>query len=388
MHEKINGSKLCGASGMHSMVKVVRSFRSMMVLLFGLSMLLSGIITYLIFKGLQFYYHTYVQFGETLFFYRQILNHIGDINFFLLIFIPLSFLFFYLLTKRYSMYFKEISTGIRYLAHGDFSYRVQIKSNDEFENIAQDINQASEKLKEAIARGDFSESSKEQLVVNLAHDLRTPLTSVLGYLDLILTERDLTKEQVRHFLTIAFTKSRRLEKLIDELFEITRMNYGMLPVEKKQVNLSELLFQLNEELFPIFEKNNLIVRMNILPHLPILGDGEMLARVFENLLTNANRYGYDGQFVDINGFVDAGEVVVQVVNYGDSIPPNELPYLFDMFYTGDKARTHQEDSTGLGLFIAKNIVEQHNGTITAESSLIRTVFEVRLLQESVPIDQV
>ncbi|MBV7504836.1 HAMP domain-containing histidine kinase [Bacillus sp. sid0103] len=370
------------------MVKVVRSFRSMMVLLFGLSMLLSGIITYLIFKGLQFYYHTYVQFGETLFFYRQILNHIGDINFFLLIFIPLSFLFFYLLTKRYSMYFKEISTGIRYLAHGDFSYRVQIKSNDEFENIAQDINQASEKLKEAIARGDFSESSKEQLVVNLAHDLRTPLTSVLGYLDLILTERDLTKEQVRHFLTIAFTKSRRLEKLIDELFEITRMNYGMLPVEKKQVNLSELLFQLNEELFPIFEKNNLIVRMNILPHLPILGDGEMLARVFENLLTNANRYGYDGQFVDINGFVDAGEVVVQVVNYGDSIPPNELPYLFDMFYTGDKARTHQEDSTGLGLFIAKNIVEQHNGTITAESSLIRTVFEVRLLQESVPIDQV
>lgn len=90
-------------------------------------------------------------------------------------------------------------------------------------------------MEQAIERGDFSESSKDQLVVNLAHDLRTPLTSVLGYIDLILKDENLTKEQVRHFLTIAFTKSQRLEKLIDELFEITRMNYGMLPVEKSKL---------------------------------------------------------------------------------------------------------------------------------------------------------
>jgi len=370
------------------MAKIIRSFRSKIIVLFGLSMLLAGIITYLILKGLQLYYHTMVLRDDPLAYLRQFIQSIGDINFFLMLFISLSILFFYLLTKPYSNYFNEISNGIHYLARGNFKHRVYIQSNDEFGDIAQAINLASEKLEEAIQRGDFSESSKEQLVVNLAHDLRTPLTSVLGYLDLILKDEKLTKEQVRHFLTIAFTKSQRLERLIDELFEITRMNYGMLPIEKRQINLSDLLLQLKEELYPVFEKNNLIARMNILPHLPILGDGEMLARVFENLLTNANRYGYDGQFVDIIGFVDAGEVVVRVVNYGDSIPPNELPYLFDMFYTGDKARTHQEDSTGLGLFIAKNIVEQHNGTISAESSLIRTVFEVRLPQERVPIDQV
>ena len=370
------------------MAKFIRSFRSKIIVLFGLSMLLAGIITYLIFRGLQLYYHTMVRRGDPLAQLRQFIDSIGDFNFFFILFIPLSILFFYLLTKPYSTYFNEISNGIHYLARGNFKHRVYIQSNDEFGDIAQAINLASEKLEEAIQRGDFSENSKEQLVVNLAHDLRTPLTSVLGYLDLILKDEKLTKEQVRHFLTIAFTKSQRLERLIDELFEITRMNYGMLPVEKRQINLSDLLLQLKEELYPVFEKNDLIARVNILPHLPILGDGEMLARVFENLLTNANRYGYDGQFVDINGFVDAGEVVVQVVNYGDSIPPNELPYLFDMFYTGDKARTHQEDSTGLGLFIAKNIVEQHYGTIKAESSLIRTVFEVRLPQESVTIDQV
>ncbi len=356
----------------------MRSFRSKMVLLFGLSMLLSGTITYLIFKILQYYYYTRVQYGDLLTNFRLFINQIGDLNFFLLIFIPLSIFFFFLLTKRYSTYFNEISKGIHNLARGEFHHQVEIKSNDEFNDITKDINLASKKLKEAIDRGDFSENSKDFLVVNLAHDLRTPLTSVLGYLDLILNNESLTKEQVRHYLTISFTKSQRLERLIDELFEITRMNYRMLPVEKKKIDLTNLLNQLKEEMYPVFEKKHLIARMNSTTHLTIWGDGDLIARVFENLITNAIRYGYDGQYVDINGFIDADEVVVQVVNYGDSIPPNELPHLFDMFYTGDKARTYQDDSTGLGLFIAKHIVEQHNGSITVESNVIHTIFEVRL----------
>lgn len=360
------------------MGNILRGFRSKMIILLGLSMLLSSVITYFLFKVLQLYYYTNVNHGDTLAYFRKIIQNIGDLNVFLLLFITLSILFFFLLTKPYSAYFNEISKGIHYLAQGDFKHRVQILSNDEFSDIAQGINLASEKLEQAIERGDFSESSKEQLVVNLAHDLRTPLTSVLGYLDLILKDDNLTEKQIRHYLTIAFTKSQRLERLIDELFEITRMNYGMLPIEKKQIDLSELLVQLKEELYPVFEKNDLIARMNITSPLSIMGDGELLARVFENLLINANRYGYEGQYVDINGFIDSEEVVIQVINYGDAIPPDELPHIFDMLYTGDKARTHQENSTGLGLFIAKNIVEQHNGAISAASDLIRTIFEVRL----------
>ncbi|KOR83076.1 vancomycin resistance histidine kinase VanS [Peribacillus frigoritolerans] len=360
------------------MGNILRGFRSKMIILLGLSMLLSSVITYFLFKVLQLYYYTNVNHGDTLAYFRKIIQNIGDLNVFLLLFITLSILFFFLLTKPYSAYFNEISKGIHYLAQGDFKHRVQILSNDEFSDIAQGINLASEKLEQAIERGDFSESSKEQLVVNLAHDLRTPLTSVLGYLDLILKDENLTEKQIRHYLTIAFTKSQRLERLIDELFEITRMNYGMLPIEKKQIDLSELLVQLKEELYPVFEKNDLIARMNITSPLSIMGDGELLARVFENLLINANRYGYEGQYVDINGYIDSEEVVIQVINYGDAIPPDELPHIFDMLYTGDKARTHQENSTGLGLFIAKNIVEQHNGTISAASDLIRTIFEVRL----------
>ncbi|MCU5394891.1 sensor histidine kinase [Bacillus toyonensis] len=360
------------------MANMMKSFRFKMIALFALSMVLAATVTYIIYKGLQLYYKKMVRYEEPLAQFRSMVREFGDINFFLIFFIPLSIIFFFFLTKTYLKYFDEISNGIHHLANGNFTNKVQVSSNDEFGNIAREINVASEKLKEAVERGDFAESSKDQLVVNLAHDLRTPLTSVLGYLDLILKDENLTKEQIKHFSTIAYTKSQRLESLIDELFEITRMNYGMLKLDKKPIDISELLIQLEEELYPLLEKHHLEARLHVDAHLPMHGDGKLLARVFENLLTNAVRYGYDGQFIDMNGYVDNGEVVVQVMNYGDSIPEEDLPYLFDMFYTGDKARTENRGGTGLGLFIAKNIVEQHNGTISAESNVVRTLFEVRL----------
>lgn len=360
------------------MTKVLSSFRAKMIFIFGLSMLLAGIITYLLFKGLQLYYRNSVRAEDSLALIRHFISKIGDINFFLLIFVPLSILIFFILTKPYSTYFKKISSAIHHLASGDFTSIVHISSKDEFGDIAKDINRASEKLQEAVKRGDFAENSKDQLVVNLAHDLRTPLTSILGYLDLILTDEKLSKEQIHHFSSIAYTKSQRLEKLIDELFELTRVNYGLMAVHKTQIDMGELLIQIAEELFPSLEKNHLATRINLNASLVISGDGELLARVFENLLTNAIRYGADGQFIDMNGFMDGDAVVVQIINYGNTISPEDLPHLFDSFYTGDQARTYQGGGTGLGLFIAKNIIEQHNGTISAESSLLRTVFEIRL----------
>lgn len=230
-----------------------RSFRFQMIRLFGLSMLLSAGTTFLIYLALRGYYHTLLR-EDPLYDVRRIMREIGDINVFLIIFIPLSFLYFYLLTRRYVAYFREISRGINQLAGGDFTNRVHVPSGDEFGEIARDINLASEKLQQAVERGDFAENSKEQLVLNLAHDLRTPLTSVIGYLDFILQGKDLTAEQMKHYTTIAYTKSQRLEKLIDELFEITRMNYGKLSIHRRPLDLSELLTQLTEEMYPVFEK--------------------------------------------------------------------------------------------------------------------------------------
>lgn len=335
-------------------------------------------ISYILYKFLQLYYVYNATFGSTLAQIRQLIRNIGDIYFILIIFFIIAIIIFYTLIKPYDSYFKEISKGIHLLAIGDFTHRVHISSNDEFKLIADDINMAGEKLKNAIERGEFAESSKDQLVLNLAHDLRTPLTSVLGYLDFILQDHHLTENEVKHYTSIAFKKSQRLEHLINELFEVTRMNYGMLPVEYKTIDLSKLLIQLIEELYPVFVNNQLIARTNIISQLEMVGDGALLARVFENLLMNAARYGKDGQYVDINCSLDNEMAVVQIINYGDHIPPEDLPKIFEMFYTGDKSRTGQEDSTGLGLFISKNIVEQHKGTISAESSVIRTIFEIRL----------
>ncbi|MFM9276422.1 sensor histidine kinase [Paenibacillus jiagnxiensis] len=354
-----------------------RSFRFQVIRLFGLSMLLSAGTTFLIYLALQQYYHTLYR-EDPMFEVRETIREIGDINVFLMFFFPISFFYFYLLTRRYVAYFREISRGINQLAGGHFSHRVNIQSNDEIGDIARDINLASEKLQQAVERGDFAENSKEQLVLNLAHDLRTPLTSVIGYLDFILQGKDLTADQMKHYMTIAYTKSQRLEKLIDELFEITRMNYGKLRINRKPLDLSELLTQLTEEMYPVFEKSKLTARLEVASQLMTSGDGDLLARVFENLLSNAVRYGKDGEYIDIQGCLDEDQVVIQVINYGDSIPPDEIPHVFDMFFTGDRARTHQEGSTGLGLFIAKNIVEQHDGSISVQSDLIRTEFEVRL----------
>ncbi|BFH64154.1 sensor histidine kinase [Paenibacillus azoreducens] len=364
------------------MRKFIYSFRTRMILLLMLSMLASGGITYVLYKILQFYYRSEVLFENPLTRIRYFMRDIGDVNAFLIIFIPLAILFFFLFTRSYARYFKEISKGIHHLAEGEFSNHVRISSKDEFGAIGADINQAMQKLQEAIERGDYAESSKDQLILNLAHDLRTPLTSVIGYLDFILQDDQLTPEQKQHYTTIAYQKSKRLENLIEELFEIARMNYGRLQLDKKTFDLSELLMQLNEELYPVFEKNNLESRLQLARFLNINGDGELLARVFENLLTNAVRYGSDGQYIDIHGFNDGENVVVQVINYGDYIDPEELPHIFDMFYTGDKARTHRQGSTGIGLFITKNIVEQHEGAVSAQSSPVRTVFEVRLPRDA------
>lgn len=343
------------------------------------SMLASGGITFGIYKLLQLYYRSEILFENPLTRIRYFMrDEIGDVNSFLIIFVPLAIVFFFLFTMPYAKYFKEISKGIHHLASGNFTDPVHIPSKDEFGTIGRDINLAIEKLKEAVERGDFAESSKDQLVLNLAHDLRTPLTSVIGYLDFILEDHQLTPEQRRHYTQIAYTKSQRLEKLIDELFEITRMNYGKLKIEKQSIDLGELLIQLNEEFYPVLEKNRLTSRIKAARNLVISGDGDLLARVFENLLTNAVRYGNDGHFIDIDGYVDGKDAVVQVINYGDCIEPEELPHLFDMFYTGDRSRNHTTGSTGLGLFITKNIVEQHDGTISVQSSGIRTLFEVRL----------
>ncbi|WP_213469011.1 sensor histidine kinase [Paenibacillus dendritiformis] len=366
------------------MTNTVRSFRVKMILFFGLSMLLSGVLSFMLYKILQIYYLSIKYEYPRLTRIRHYMREIGDMNCFLLVFIPLSFLLFFFLTRRYAASFRVISNGINQLANGDFNSRIEIRSKDEVGGLARDVNLASEKLRQALARGDFAENGKEQAVLNLIHDLRAPLASAMSHLNLILQDEQMSGAQMRLYASNAMTKSQRLEKRIDELDEIMRVTYGKVTIDIKTVDLSELLIQLNEQLSPLFKKNRLKMRMNVTPHVMVRGDGELLARVFENLLTNAVRYGKKGVFIDIHCGMDASDAVVQAVCYGDGIPPEELPHIFDISYHRDKAGPDEEEDTGLGLFIAQNIVAQHHGTITAQSNVIRTLLEVRLPRNGAP----
>jgi len=356
---------------------VTGSFRTKMLGAFVISMLISGAITYLIYLALRYYYRSNVYLGDPLAGWRHWISKIGDLNVFLLLFIPLSIVIFYMITKPYVKYFDNISQGIHHLASGDFTKRVELSTNDELQQIADDINRAAEKLQEATRRGDVAEQSKDQLVMNLAHDLRTPLTSIIGYLGYILQHETLDAERSKHFTSIAYAKSKRLESLIEQLFEITRMNYGHLTVQLKEIDAAELLAQLMEEMLPLFEAYGVEGRMQLDEKLMINGDGELLARVFENLLSNAARYGSDGLYVDVQAERTADAVEVVVTNYGSMIEEEEMGHIFDLFYRGDQSRMHKEGSTGLGLYIAKNIIEQHGGTIVVHSDVTATSFTIK-----------
>lgn len=351
------------------------------IYLFIKSLLFAGLITFSVYKLLQWYYHNHVYYGETFMYYRQAIKDIGDVYVFLVIYIPLALLIFYLQTRTYTRYFNQISEGIRHLADGDFAHVTTIPSNDEFNRIALDINDASSRLKQAIEAQTLSQTSKQQLIANLAHDLRTPLTSVIGYLNLLQNAQQLPKAQVEEFTRIAYTKSQYLEELIETLFDLSKFDLSPNLSEQSRIDLHELLLQLIDEMYPLFDEANAAIEKTIEPDLFVIGNGKELARVFENLLSNALRYGDLSRPILVAAKKIDKQIVIQVTNHGEPIPEKDLAHLFDMFYTVEQSRTFSKKQSGLGLYIAKTIIEKHHGSITVANEGNKIQFEIVLPSE-------
>lgn len=223
-----------------------------------------------------------------------------------------------------------------------------------------------------------AEQRKNDLVVYLAHDLKTPLTSIIGYLSLLEESPDLPVEQRAKYLSITVDKAYRLEQLINEFFDITRFNLQAVVLEKGRLDLSMLLQQMAEEFQPMLAEKELV----LVPHIPdeirIIGDGDKLARVFDNLLRNAISYSYPKSVIQVVLTRDGNYVTVEMRNRGDEIPPEKLSRLFEKFFRSDSARSSRSGGAGLGLAIAKQITELHGGTITARSNVDFTEFAVTL----------
>lgn len=225
-----------------------------------------------------------------------------------------------------------------------------------------------------------AEQQKNDLVVYLAHDLKTPLTSVIGYLSILEESADLPIELRAKYIGIALEKAYRLEQLINEFFEITRMNLQTIPTQKSQVNITILLVQIINEFFPMLEEKNIIMQQNIEPELIVLAEADKLARVFDNLFRNAVNYSYENTEIICSARKENRCVLISIKNKGEHIPPEKINRMFDKFYRLDSSRQSSTGGAGLGLAIAKQIVELHNGTIEATCNDGVTEFKIILPQ--------
>ena len=224
-----------------------------------------------------------------------------------------------------------------------------------------------------------AEETKNELITNVAHDLRTPLTSIIGYIDIVNNMPDLSEKQRSEYLKITWEKARKLEKLINELFSFTKISYGGMPMRMEKIDVIKLLEQEADELYPTFKENELECLLETdADSCMIMADGEQLVRVFDNLLGNAIKYGRYGKMIRIRTLTENTQIQIQIVNYGSVIPAENLPFLFEKFYKVDASRQPSSEGTGLGLAIAKSIVESHGGSISVRSSFEGTVFEVVL----------
>lgn len=223
-----------------------------------------------------------------------------------------------------------------------------------------------------------AEQRKNDLVVYLAHDLKTPLTSVLGYLTLLRDEKDISPELRQKYLDIATGKAMRLEDLINEFFEITRFSLKGLVLEPSQLDLSRMLEQLASEFEPLLAPKHLACHTEIEPGLSLTADPGKLERVFDNLLRNAVSYSYPNSELLLVACRENNQLLVRIRNHGDTIPQHQLEHIFEQFYRVGGARATEEGGAGLGLAIAREIVELHQGSITVTSANNLIDFEVRL----------
>lgn len=286
--------------------------------------------------------------------------------------------YFYFLTKPYVAYLKELSEEIHGFAKGNLEHKIEVRGEDELAMIADSLNAMAGDLNKMIEHDRMVEARKNELVTNVAHDLRTPLTSILGYLGLA-KRPDISLEQKEQYVRTAYEKAKRLEKLIENLFEYSKMTLGAIKVERQELDLIRILQQLLEEFYPSFADSGLGLDFYYKDKCAyVYADGNLLARAFANLIGNAVKYGADGKRVEITLSQTATEVTVKVINFGEIIPEEALNSIFDRFYRVESSRSTQTGGSGLGLTIAKSIIEMHHGTITATSNLEGTKFTVVL----------
>ena len=357
-----------------------RSFQGRLLI----NLIISYFITFLIYSAILLLLET--------FHFANISKEIKYIISFVLLLVVFLFVFYDLMNSNLK-YINVLIHTIQDVTAGHYDVHAPIVYDDELGLLAANINALAKTLQDKEKEGNIlkenerlafdaernAEKQKKDLITNIAHDLRTPLTTIIGYLELIKLNQNLSKEDQDKYLSVAYEKSKRLQKLMDDLFEFTTLDQDNIKVHMTTLNISELVLQITDEFYPSFIEHDLhpIVKISQ-PNLFIKGDGQLIARVFDNLLSNAIKYGDDHQDIHIEVFNDEKNVTIKIMNHGEAISQEDLPYIFNKFYRSDASRSSSTGGTGLGLSIAKNIIQMHDGQIFATSHDRTTTFVVTL----------
>ena len=313
-----------------------------------------------------------MDYGAALRFYeRTFRSHMDAIILLSLLLVAAGLFYFYL--RWLTRYFEDISRGMDALLQdvaGEISLSPELLPIERKMNL---VKRAIDRQKNDML---LAEQKKNDLIMYLAHDLKTPLASSISYLNLLRDEKQLSEELREKYLTIALAKSERLEDLINEFLEIARYSLSTITLQHSEINLTRLLEQLVYEFQPVLDQKSLTCRLAARDDILLKYDASKLQRVFDNLLRNAVNYSYDGTEITIEAKHSGDSVTLKLSNCGGTIPREKLERIFEQFYRLDTGRG--SSGNGLGLAIAKQIITLHKGTITVESGDGLTVFTVTL----------
>lgn len=299
-------------------------------------------------------------------------------------FFSVYFVFF---TKKIVDYFEQIDRGIEEFSEGNFDIEFEVRNEDELSNMARNLNRTTGEINRILAKERDEEKSRKEFITCIAHDLRTPLTSVIGYLQLVMAKAHASRSneelQIKNeeYVKIAYEKAIRLQGLIEELFSFTKTDSTELRLHLEEIDVVKLMEQLADECYPSLQEAGLALEFKTSAEvIKIEADGELMARAIANLLTNGIKYGKDGKkiIIDLYRENENSDLHIRIINYGRLIPEKDIDHIFDKFYRVEDSRSLQTGGAGLGLAITQNIVELHGGCVNVKSDLSGTVFEIVL----------
>ncbi|MDR0921058.1 MAG: HAMP domain-containing histidine kinase [Lactobacillales bacterium] len=284
------------------------------------------------------------------------------------------------LKRRYrQMLLRHIISELHYISMGNYDHRIPFELNDDLGNVVDSINSLVDSTVHAIEDERRIEKSKDELISNVSHDIRTPLTSIIGYLGLIEDKQYHNEEDLTNYTHIAFVKAKQMKILVDDLFEYTKVRQPTANLSFSSFDMTSLMEQLAVDFELEASKKNITINVTSTPeHVIMEGDTEKLVRVFNNLLSNALKYGQGATQIIMDVEKIGSEAIITVRNNGAEIPRENLDQLFDRFYRVEESRSQETGGAGLGLAIAQSIVSLHGGYIFADSNEHWTSFVMHL----------